>query len=380
MINVTMTTADARVTCSTLGSPHGDWMQCLYSVVPKRAEPVADQISGIDRAEAALFAHLGIDGGSVVARRFFSSDLINHRDALLAYRNHLRHDCFFSITGQPPVQPVKLAMLGMCLNNVTARSRNDNRFCCETTSGARHIFVEQLMDPDPLADSELQTQRMFEALRQKLSDVGASIEDNLLRTWIYAPHVDADYAGIVKGRKHVFDQVNLTQDTHYIASTGIQGAAVHPDARVSMDAYAVTGLDNTKVRYIKAPDHLSPTHIYGVTFERATAMEIGKTAFLFISGTASIDRHGDIVHPGNVRKQAARTLENISALLAAAGFDRADLSSFLVYLRDATDYRFVKPVLDRFCRPLPVVWLKAPVCRPGWLIEIEATAARASSP
>ncbi|MCK5529375.1 MAG: hypothetical protein KAI74_06795, partial [Kiritimatiellae bacterium] len=107
-----------------------------------------------------------------------------------------------------------------------------------------------------------------------------------------------------------------------------------------------------------------------------TAIEMGDTDFLFISGTASIDDHGEVVHPGDIVKQTERTLINISALLDAAGFVTNDLSSFMVYLRDPADYGFVKPLIDLYAKDLPTVYVKAPVCRPGWLIEIEATAGR----
>lgn len=169
----------------------------------------------------------------------------------------------------------------------------------------------------------------------------------------------------------------MTEDTHYIASTGIQGGGGSRFARVFMDAYAILGLERDKIRCIQAPDHLSPTHVYGVTFERATAIKMGKTDFLFISGTASIDKDGNIMHPGDVVKQTERTLENISALLEAAHFSREDLASFIVYLRDPTDYNFIKSQIDQFADNLPSIYVQASVCRPGWLIEIEATAAKA---
>ena len=70
---------------------------------------------------------------------------------------------------------------------------------------------------------------------------------------------------------------------------------------------------------------------------------------------------------------------NISALLRAAKFSEKDLSSFIVYLRDPADYSFVKPKIDEYCENLPAIYVKAPVCRPGWLIEIEATAEKMAS-
>ena len=156
------------------------------------------------------------------------------------------------------------------------------------------------------------------------------MRENVLRTWIYAPHLDADYPGIVKARRDFFDSLDMTPKTHYIASTGIQGGTGIRFARVSLDAYAVVGMDPASVRYVQAVEFMSPTHVYGVTFERATAVRMGDRDFLFISGTASIDRNGEIVYPGDVVKQTERTLENISAILAAAGFTPADLSSLIV--------------------------------------------------
>jgi enamine deaminase RidA (YjgF/YER057c/UK114 family) len=105
-------------------------------------------------------------------------------------------------------------------------------------------------------------------------------------------------------------------------------------------------------------------------------VEIGKTNFLFISGTASIDKEGEIVHPDDVVKQTERTLENIDALLESGKFTTIDISSLIVYLRDSTDYEFVKPLIEEYSQGLPAIYVKAPVCRPGWLIEIEATAAK----
>lgn len=366
----------AVIKYSFLKDDSGKWMQFYYTIVPERPEQVMDQMRTIERAEAELFKTFEIDESAAAVRRFFSSDLINHRDTLIDYKSRQNTDFYFSLTEQPPISAVKLAMLGMCLSNITGKSRDDNVFYCDTTSGIRHVFVEHLIAPNPTEDSAKQTERIFELLKQKLSKFKATIEDNVLRTWIYAPHVDADYPGIVKARRELFDSINLTKDTHYIASTGIQGGTGDQFARVSMDAYAVTGLDKTKVRYIQAPEYLSPTHIYGVTFERATAIEMGNTDFLFISGTASIDNKGDVVHPGDIMKQTERTLTNISALLDSAGFTKEDLSSFMIYLRDPADHSFVKPLIDQYVKDLPAVCVKAPVCRPGWLIEIEATAGR----
>ena len=353
-------------------------MQFWYSITPDRPEPIASQIETVERAERELLGSLGIDAGTVAARKFFSSDLMTHREALDAYKQRQVTDFFMSLTDQPPAVGAKLVLLGMCLSNISARHRDGEFFYLDTTPVYRHIFGEHLVDPaaDESCDSATQTANLFRRLEEKLAALGTSVRDGVLRTWIYAPHIDADYAGIVKARREYFDSVQLTQDTHYIASTGIQGGAGTRYGRVCMDVYALAGGDSDSIRYIQVPQNMSPTHVYGVTFERATAVRMGDADFLFISGTASIDSKGEIMYLGDVVRQTERTLENISAVLAAAGYTKRDLASFIVYLRDAGDYAFAKPVIDSYVADLPTVYVKAAVCRPGWLIEIEATAAK----
>jgi enamine deaminase RidA (YjgF/YER057c/UK114 family) len=368
----------AEIRYSFLRDLDGKWLQVMYTIVPERPEHIADQIRTIEDAEKEFYGIFKIGDESAAARRFLSSDLITHSSEIDNYRKRRNMDFFMSVTEQPPASGVKLALLGMCLSNITGRIRDDNIICFDTTSGIRHIFAEHLIDSsaDEHSDSQTQTERIFGYLQKKLSECGAAMEDSVLRTWIYAPNVDADYPGIVKARKDLFDRINLTKDTHYIASTGIQGGTGSRFSRVAMDAYAVIGVPENNIRYIHAHEYLCPTHIYGVTFERATAVKLGHTDFLFISGTASIDKKGDVVHPGDIEKQTLRTLQNISALLDSAGFEKEDLSSFIVYLRDIADYCFTKPLVEQFLDNLPTVYVKAPVCRPGWLIEIEATAAK----
>ena len=186
--------------------------------------------------------------------------------------------------------------------------------------------------------------------------------------------VDVNYAGVVKARKEVFVTQNLTEKTHYIASTGIEGRHADPSVLVQMDTYAVDGLEPGQLQYLYAPTHLNPTYEYGVTFERGTTVTYGDRKHVFISGTASIDNHGEILHPGNVLKQAERMMENITALLAEAGATPADILQAITYLRDPADYAVVKRYLDIAYPDMPRLIVLAPVCRPGWLIETECIA------
>jgi len=111
-----------------------------------------------------------------------------------------------------------------------------------------------------------------------------------------------------------------------------------------------------------------------VTFERATSIAYRDRKHVLISGTASIDKEGQIVHPGDVSRQLDRTLENVEALLAQAGAALSDMGLFIVYVRDHTDCEMARRRMRERFATAPIEVVVAPVCRPGWLIEAEGMA------
>ena len=92
---------------------------------------------------------------------------------------------------------------------------------------------------------------------------------------------------------------------------------------------------------------------------------------IFISGTASIDHRGKVLHEGDVLAQTDRLLENISVLLAEGGSSLDKVPYSIIYLRDISDYPLIDAYMQRRFPDVPRVLLEARVCRPAWLIEME---------
>ena len=120
---------------------------------------------------------------------------------------------------------------------------------------------------------------------------------------------------------------------------------------------------------------------YGSAFSRGLRLDIGNVVILLISGTASIDEHGDTVHIGDFRGQCRRTYHNITGLLKAEGATWKDIVRTTCYLRDIErDYAAFNDERSTFFReqgldPLPAsTGIQAILCRPELLIEIEAIA------
>ncbi len=235
------------------------------------------------------------------------------------------------------------------------------------------LWTAGLVPDDTSADSEGQMRQILEKYESILAGKGLNIRDNCLRTWIFVRDIDNNYSGVVKGRKDYFDGIGLTKETHYIASTGIEGNASDPSVLVTMDAFAVRGIDSRNVKYLQALDRLNPTHEYGVTFERGTAFTHNGHSHIFISGTASIDYKGNVLYIDDVRKQTERAVGNIRALLDDAPFPirLEDATQAIVYLRNDEDAPIVREALSELTPGLPYIMVHGPVCRPTWLVEIE---------
>lgn len=219
-----------------------------------------------------------------------------------------------------------------------------------------------------------QMSEIFEEYDQRLATRGMNVADNCVRTWIFVHDVDVNYAGVVKGRRDYFNTIGLTPDTHFIASTGIEGRHAEPKKHVTMDAVSLREIRPGQIQYLYAKDHLSPTADYGVTFERGTAVHFDDRTHAYISGTASIDSKGVVLYPGDVRMQTLRMLENIEALLSETSAGLGDIVMAVVYLRDTADYLTVRSMIDERCPGLNAEFVLAPVCRPAWLVEMECIA------
>ena len=111
-----------------------------------------------------------------------------------------------------------------------------------------------------------------------------------------------------------------------------------------------------------------------MSFERGTRLHTDQGQTFFISGTASIDKHGKALYVGDIQRQTGRLLENISALLHDGGATMRDVQYFYVYLRDPSDRDVVESFLRKAYPDIPYVLLQGKVCRPEWLVEMECVA------
>ncbi|MDE6022840.1 MAG: hypothetical protein K2G13_04980 [Muribaculaceae bacterium] len=327
------------------------------------SDDASSQINAINRAAQKLTEETGLNP---VFKRYLLSDPANQTQYLPQ-----EESCAFSVLGQSPLNGTKASLL-LLLEEGAEFSRREGGLW-EDSNG--RIWVG---DGDNIStgDSLTMTVAYLERLSQMLAQRGASLKDNCLRTWFFVRDIDNNYKGVVQGRNSVFAREGLTADTHFIASTGIEGQAADPSRIVAFNAFADTHITSPQVKYLYGKTHLNPTYEYGVAFERATAVDYADRRHVYISGTASIDNKGSIVAPGNIKAQAARMLENIEVLLAEGNCGWEDVAHMTVYIRDIADHSLVSGIMNERFPKIPKSIVLAPVCRPGWLIETECMAIR----
>ena len=335
------------------------------------------QIRSLAESYGAAQSSLGLAPTTAVFRRIFLSDVLNQ--ASLVRESAIFDDSVaISIVQQRPLRGAKVALLAYHIESpegLTKRRLSPRHLLVEK-AGKRHLWSTRLCsgDAERSLSAESQTRSVFDELIHTLGQQGASLRDHCLRTWIYMKDVDIFYRGMVDSRRALFAEQGLTGATHFIASTGIEGAGAHRYDVVAMDAYSNVDVEPKQVSYLNDFDKLCATKDYNVTFERATRVAYADRAHIFISGTASIDTAGEVVHLGDTGRQLDRALENVEALLSAGSASLADMTHLIVYLRDPSDLALVEGRLRERFAELPLIVVQGAVCRPEWLVEVEGVA------
>ena len=367
-----------------------------YRIIkPEAAGDFAGALESVVRQMGEFLAAEEVAGRRPVYVRFFLSDAQNQAAALhdrltldaveevpgvqhfpgtgCEATRSTRHPLYsrISVVEQPPLDGSRIAAL------VRTSSEAD-----------KYLFHSLRLTEEEAAGktSYEQSRLLFDKYLAVIKPLGLELKTQCVRTWICVRDIDSNYAGLVKARNDVFAEEGLSFDTHYIASTGIGGANECRSAVVAIDFLTQPGICEADKIYLKALSHLSPTHEYGVAFERGVQVK----DHVYISGTASIDHRGHILHEGDVLAQTDRLLENIGALFAESGRDGllsakskgpvrvpqgepvpAGVPYWVVYLRDISDFAKIDAYMQARFPDTPRIILEARVCRPGWLIEME---------
>ena len=328
---------------------------------PKSRERFTHRLEELYLTLSAFLEEERAEGRHLQYAKVFLSDAQNQYNELVASDLYtaILSKAACSVIEQPPLDGSKITILTKTTDEADLFIHHSIRLTEEETRGA---------------NSYIQTMLIFNKYLESIRSLGLNLRDHCVRTWIYVADIDVNYEGMVRARNDIFRSQGLTTDTHFIASTGIGGFSQTRSASVAIDFLTFPTVKESDKKYLQALDNLNPTHEYGVSFERGTRLTMNGRQTFFISGTASIDKHGKAMYVGDIKKQTARLLENIGALLADGGATMNDVQYFFIYLRDPSDCDIVDQFMQQAFPDIPRVLVQGKVCRPEWLVEMECVA------
>jgi enamine deaminase RidA (YjgF/YER057c/UK114 family) len=243
-------------------------------------------------------------------------------------------------------------------------------------AGARHLrmlsLTPRLSTGGNIALADL-AHDMFASASHALSDRGLAFCD-VVRTWIHLQDIARDYQAFNQGRRQFFEAAGLDR---FPASTGIQAALAGSGYPLAMDLYAVGGGGEVTVAAMN-PASMGEARDYGSFFARGSLLQDSGHSLAFLSGTASIDRQGQVVAPDDAQGQLRCMLANAAGVLGQAGLGLADAVSVTAYLKQASLLSEFHAAAQAAGLPasVPTAIVVSHICRPEWLCEIELVAGR----
>ena len=205
--------------------------------------PYQEQLNAVLDAFATLREE-HLEGYISIFKRYYLSDAANQ--AAMVFASECA-DCALSVIEQSPLDGSKVALWVYMMTDVQTSAKEHGLY--EVKHGKyRHLWNASAFNM--AANSEYQTRLLFNEYIVQLAKEDCTLADNCIRTWFYVNSIDLNYGGVVRARNQVFFTQGLTNQTHFIASTGIGGRQADPNVLVQMDNYAIHGIDKSQIHYL----------------------------------------------------------------------------------------------------------------------------------
>jgi enamine deaminase RidA (YjgF/YER057c/UK114 family) len=239
---------------------------------------------------------------------------------------------------------------------------------------AQYLRLGGITSEHRLISRAEQARAVFEKMEGALHEVGMTFND-VVRTWFYNDDVAPWYPDFNRVRTTFFRERRLL-DGLLPASTGV---GVRNGARgVVTGGLLAVKAKSDAVRRMAWSSPLQPSAVeYGSSFSRVVELTFPDHRRVLVSGTASIDPDGRSARLGDVAGQMAVTMQVVRVILQSRGMDWGDVSRGIAYFKRPEDV----PEFEDYCERqgpanLPVLRVKADICRDELLFEIEVDAIR----
>ncbi|MCX5796716.1 MAG: Rid family hydrolase [Elusimicrobia bacterium] len=243
-----------------------------------------------------------------------------------------------------------------------------------SSAEGRLLYIPALRGGD--GPAPLQAERMFRKALAALKAHGFSYRQ-MVRTWIYLRRLLEWYGDLNKVRNELYGGADFLgpDPAAFPASTGIQGRQGDEECFMNVLAFAPAAGADASLTPVLHTARQGQAFSYRSAFSRAMVLRLGGLRTVYVSGTASIDGSGASVYRGDREGQALQTLLSVSALLEEQGARLEDIQSATLYCADRETFDAYRRLTRLLGIPaFPTIAVRADVCRPELLIELEAVA------
>ena len=196
----------------------------------------------------------------------------------------------------------------------------------------------------------------------------------ILKMWFYLQDIDKNYKFFNQARNDFYDSIGLMHGPYY-ASTCIG----RPDSffkngtylRASV-LYDYDGTNQSKIVYMSNETVMPHPKYYNVRFERGIIYIKSEKYRYIVSGTASINPLGNVVYPNLIYKQIEQTLNNINSLLEKYNQSLTNAKKIVGYVRNPEQIKYINDIINELYPKAEITIVEGKVCRPDWLVEVEA--------
>jgi enamine deaminase RidA (YjgF/YER057c/UK114 family) len=242
------------------------------------------------------------------------------------------------------------------------------------SNGGKFCYLGGLLPEDSSKTNMEQTADVFKKMEQALNTVGMDFS-HVVRTWLYINEILDWYDDFNFVRTDFFDKHKVF-DGLVPASTGV-GVSNPASAALVAEVLAIQPQPG-KIEIEKVGSPLQcPATDYKSSFSRAVEVRFSDYRRLYVSGTASIDGDGNTIYVDDVKKQIARTMEVVEAILISRDMDWNNVSRAIAYFPDLSNAH----LLDEYCKKntipkMPLAIAHGDICRDDLLFEIEVDAVK----
>lgn len=302
--------------------------------------------------------------------------------------NEFQTSLLISVIAQPPLT---------CNIMIEAFFYNQKEWICENytnTLGNSKLFIKEdsefligTLQANHSRSATENSELVFEALRKNLNSLQFPI-NSIIRQWNYIEEIVA-VEGVHQNYQDFNDVRSLFYNDHFKecgfpAATGIgmnQGGLIIEYIAMKSNSAVTAPVDNSQ----QISAHKYSTHVLKGSclvkttpkFERARYLKCGDKSMFFISGTASIIGE-KTVGIDNPAMQTEVSINNIRELYSeqilkqlSINDMRTEYGHMRVYVKNEADFKTIQSVCHKFYGDLPMVFIKADVCRDNLLVEIE---------